>query len=555
VDYNSIFRKKIFYNLYNMKNKQECLTRLIRSKNKVNNSLTAYQLNELALKLSFYFLTNFKNKNQIIVSMEPSIEFVITILACIYSKKTFIPLKSPKSDVEKQRFYYILNDLGTSIIFTDKKNYNNLLLYHLSELEKLELLDLARIESFHCDVSDIEKSFIYLEKILENIKYENVVIQFTSGTTANPKGVKIAAKNILSNYDNLSKRWRFKKDKNFLTWLPTFHDMGLFSIIHCFFLTGMKTYLMTPEDFIKNPLKWLEAISINEIYISGAPPFAYEMCIDLLKDNDLESLNFSKWKLAFCGADYVSHSMMEKFRMCTKKYNFDENSLFATYGMAEATLFVLGEPFWENKSFKKLSKESQSEGCFFPEENSKDLLILDTIEYTKMCDGQKGEILISGDNVSKSYISKDMDSLLIDGNQWYKTGDIGYIENNCLFITGRKKSLIKIYGKGIDVNDIIDTLSNNINEINRYSSLVFKDTDFSNSLIIVLELKKKMSFYQKEFIGSLREKISVILFEEFGLSAKRIILLSRGSLPKTTSGKIQHNKIELLYKEGKLNNE
>jgi len=549
VDYNSIFRKKIFYNFYNIKNKEECLTRLIRSKNKVNKSLTAYQLNKLALKLSFYLLTNFKNKNQIIVSMEPSLEFVITILACIYSKKIFIPLKSPKSDVEKKRFYYILKDLGTSIIFTDKKNYNNLLLYSLSELEKLELLDLDRIESFHSDVSDIEKSFIYLEEILENIKYENVVIQFTSGTTANPKGVKIAARNILSNYDNLSKRWRFKKDKNFLTWLPTFHDMGLFSIIHCFFLTGMKTYLMTPEDFVKSPLKWLETISTYEIYISGAPPFAYEMCIDLLKDKDPQNLDFSKWKLAFCGADYVSFCLMEKFRMCTKKYNFHENSLFATYGMAEATLFVLGEPFWENESFKKLSKNSQSEGCFFPEEHNKDLLIFDTIDDRKVCDGQKGEILISGDNVSKSYISKDMDSLLINGKQWYKTGDIGYVENNCLFVTGRKKSLIKIYGKGININDIIDTLSNKIKEINRYSSLVFKDTNFSNSLIVVLELKKKMSFYQKEFISLLREKISVILFTEFGLSVNKIILLSRGSLPKTTSGKIQYNKVELLIKK------
>lgn len=548
-NYYNIFKNKINENLLN-KNNCNCLYFLTK-KGEIS-SLTGKKLNDLSIKFASNLINTIPNEKYILICMDPSIEFITTLISCIYSKKTIIPIPVPRSKTEILRIKNIINELKIKTVITVPKykkyfENNNTLL----TLESILSLDLDTINF----INNNPNLFYEVEKKTLNNTYEDIIIQYTSGTTDIPKGVKISSFNILKNYEELNKKWKFDKDKNFLTWLPVFHDMGLFSIIYCFLISGMKTYLMTPQEFIKSPISWLKFISEKKIYISGGPPFAYEMCTKILKENNTLDLDLSSWKLAFCGADYVSHQLLEEFRTCTNKYKLNKNSVFATYGMAEATLFILGEPFWDNTSFNKKNIKTFSEGCYFSDISLKNLLIYDNKSKEILKENQEGEILISGDNLTKSYVSQKLSTIKIEGKIWLKTGDIGFIDNNCLFISGRIKNLIKIYGRNLFSNDIINVLANEFKDIELSKSLIFKDNELANSIIVIIELYKKISSYEKDFLVLLRENIKSVLFKEFGLSIENLVILGRGSLPKTTSGKLQQTKIKDLYKKGLLINE
>ncbi|AXH16215.1 hypothetical protein CP985_13015 [Malaciobacter mytili LMG 24559] len=551
-NYYNILKYKIFKNLFDLDN-APCLYFLTK---KDEQSINRKNLNKLSLNLASHFIDKFPKDKYILVCMDPSIEFVVTLIGSIYSKITIVPIPVPRSKTEITRIKNIINELNIKTVITTPK-------YKKYFVDNNSLLNLDSIFSFDDElITDIkdniinqENVFYELEKKTLNKEYKEVVVQYTSGTTNIPKGVKITSFNILKNYEELDKKWRFDTNKNFLTWLPIFHDMGLFSIIYCFLISGMKTYLMTPQEFIKNPINWLKLISEKKIYISGGPPFAYEMCTKILNENNNFDFDLSNWKLAFCGADYVSHQLLEEFRTSTNKYKLNKNSVFATYGMAEATLFILGEPFWENIAFDKKNIRTFSEGCYFSEESLTNLLIYNNSSKKIVKEKEEGEILICGDNLTKEYISQKLDTIHINGKEWFKTGDIGFIDKNCLFISGRIKNLIKIYGRNLFSNDIINVLANEFKDIHFSKSLIFKANELSNSVVVIIELNKKISSYEKDFLISLKENIKNVLFKEFGLSVENLIIVSRGSLPKTTSGKLQQIRIKELYKKGLLTNE
>ena len=548
---NPTLQEIIFKNLLSTQNKVQ-LSILKRGGDNGVDNFSSKRLNELALKLAIYLDQNYNTEKKLIISMELGVHSVITIIACMYAGKTFIPVPPPKTKNDIERINGILNECDISTVLTsDKSQYlfksESLFQKHINILN----LNIDLIDSYSIDISNLKSKFYRLQKN-KTINIESLImIQYTSGSTSKPKGVKITAQNILTNHKLVSESWGFDSDKNYLSWLPIHHDMGLFSLIYATFLSKMKTYLMTPEDFVKRPIRWLKAISDYKIYLSGGPPFAYDICIKSFAHDNNIKLDLSHWKVAFCGADYVPAKLMEEFREFGKKHLFNKHALFATYGMAENTLFITGEPFWKKNNLEnKTSSKTLSEGCYISENSSESFLVYDDTSHNIASKGESGEIIISGKSTTTGYIADGFQRVFIKNKEWFKTGDIGFVENNFLFVTSRKKDLIKIYGRSLFVNDIVATLSKNYKELNTNASHIFKKDDFSNSLIVILELNSKLARYTGEFLSLLKKNIFIALFEEFGVRAEEILVLGRGTLPKTTSGKVQRNKVKYLYNKG-----
>lgn len=514
-------------------------------------------LNARAVKLARFFVEEYSDEMQFLVSMELGADFVVTILACIYARKAFIPVPLPKTSSEVTRIKGIQSDCGVSVALVSSRSRRYFESEVLSSVFKsVYCVNMPDIDAFYREPFDIEWHYSNLQSNLPGQSEEDlVVIQYTSGSTSEPKGVRISSRNILANHHEVASRWRFNHSDSFLTWLPVFHDMGLFGIVHRMFLSGMQMYMMSPEDFVKKPIRWLKAISAYKIYNSGGPPFAYEMCLGALeRENTAElELDLSNWKIAFCGADYVSHELLERFRQAFARYGLERNAVFATYGMAESTIFVMGQRFWSESEYQdKTTSQTLSEGCYFPDDVSANFTVFDEGRHEHAGECEEGEILISGESVTGSYVSQPLDVVMLDDKRWVRTGDLGFIKQGCLYISGRKKDLLKINGRSLYANDIVATLNQYFACLNPHAADVFKKEFSSNSLVLILELNTKLRSFDATFLNELKQDVKTILFKEFGVGTEDIILLNRGTLPKTTSGKVRRNLVETMYREGRL---
>lgn len=545
---------KVFNVIKNMHH-ENCMYILKKGGDNGAEGMRPEELNARAVRLASFFVEEFSDESQFLISMELGIDFVVTILACIYAKKTFIPVPLPKNASEVSRIEGIQQDCGVSVALVSSRSLryfeenslsNVFKSIHCISFQDIDVISSDSIEQLYSDLQ------AHPSRLLSN---DLVVIQYTSGSTSEPKGVRVSSRNILANHYDVATRWRFNHSDSFLTWLPVYHDMGLFGIIHRMFLSGMQMYMMSPEDFIKKPIRWLKAMSTYKIYNSGGPPFAYEMCLGALERENISDLklDLSNWKIAFCGADYVSHELLRRFRQAFAQYGLEKNAVFATYGMAESTIFVMGQRFWSEAEYQdKIASKTLSEGCYYSGDTPENFTVFDEVQYTHAEEYEEGEILISGDSVTDSYVSKSLDLVMLDGKRWVRTGDLGFIKQGCLYISGRKKDLLKINGRSLYSNDIVAALSHYFGCLNAHASDIFKKEFSSNSLVLVLELNSKLSSFDTVFLNELRQKITSILFSDFGVGTEEIILLNRGGLPKTTSGKVRRNLVETMYREGRL---
>jgi len=547
--------EKVFLSFLHMSHKNSICV-LDKGGETIKESISPKQLNTLALKLAFRFNTLYRHQKRFLISMELGIEFVVTILACIYAHKTFIVVPIPRIKNELQRVLSIKTDSDTSVVLVTARSkyfFDQEHIYHA--FQELIDINLNVIDSNFEDLKNIEEAFYELQhNIMACGESDLVVIQYTSGSTGNPKGVMISKQNILNNHSDVAKRWGFDNSQSFLSWLPVFHDMGLFGIIYRLFLSGMQLYILPTNDFLKKPISWLKAMSYYRIDNSGAPPFAFNMCSHVLENEKSLELDLSNWKIAFCGADYVAQKALEAFRQIGARYKLDKNAVFATYGMAESTLFVTGEPLYSAQDSQDwISQKSLSEGCYLNEQASENLLIYNIDSKSVVPEGIEGEILIKGESISAGYLSVNMEFIKIGNDKWLRTGDLGFIEKKFLFVTGRSKDLIKVYGRGLSINDMVSTLSQHFEELNAHAGHIFTKDPFSSSVVIIFELHLKRDKNETSYMSNLKNSIKRALFDEYGIHATEVLLLSRGSMPKTTSGKIQRNLVELLYRKGMFN--
>jgi amino acid adenylation domain-containing protein len=395
-------------------------------------------------------------------------------------------------------------------------------------------------------------------------------LQYTSGSTSAPKGVMVSHGNLMANERAIGAGFEVGADDVFVSWLPLYHDMGLIGGLLQPLHRGIKAVLLTPQFFLERPVRWLEAIARHRGSISGAPDFAYRLCVERVKDAAIGALDLSSWRVAFSGAEPVRHDTLRAFVERFAPARFDQRSVFPCYGLAEATLFVSGaargrgmvaQPF----SVSALGAGQASDGTGddaitlvssgrVPSGHCVE--IVDPQTLAVLADGQVGEIWAAGPSIAQGYWQRleETQSTFVEraGQRWLRTGDLGFVRDGELHVTGRLKDMIILRGQNVYPQDIERAIEAEVDAVRsgRVAAFAVELPGGGEGVGVAVEVSRAMQkrvpaaalvqALGEACAGACREAVSVAL------------LLNPGALPKTSSGKLQRRACRLGFEQGTL---
>jgi acyl-CoA synthetase (AMP-forming)/AMP-acid ligase II len=394
--------------------------------------------------------------------------------------------------------------------------------------------------------------------------------------------VIVSHANILANMEMIKLGFSHDEDTVVMGWLPFTHDMGLVGIMLQPFYLGVQSILLPPMAFVRRPARWLQLISEYRVTTSGAPDFAYAMCVRRVTERDLEGVDLSSWTLAFSGAETVRSNSLVAFAEKFGPYGFSPRAFYPCYGLAEATLFVTGPQARSPLRAERVPASSLEAGtiaqasagsnervrelisCGRPWSGLR-LVIADPETLQKKPAGEVGEILVGGPSVTGGYWENPEQTAhafgryTADGDgPFLRTGDLGFIADGELFVTGRIKDLMIISGKNHYPQDIELTSSESdpVFSGRPAAAFVLSDED-DEAVVLVQEVPKAFAIRfekspQEQLLRELKAKIRNAVTREHGVALKRIVLVPQGALPMTTSGKIRRSNSRQLLVNNQL---
>jgi acyl-CoA synthetase (AMP-forming)/AMP-acid ligase II len=393
------------------------------------------------------------------------------------------------------------------------------------------------------------------------------LLQYTSGSTSAPKGVRITHGNLLANLEAIS-RCNTSGGGEGVSWLPHFHDMGLIGGALLPLYQGFTVSLMPTFEVFKRPIRWLEAITRFRAAISPAPPFTLELCLRRISPAERARLDLAHWRVAFVGSEPISADLLDRFVAGFADVGFRREALVPCYGLAEATLLVTGNPAGASPNVKSFAAHALAEGrveCCREGTGRRlvgcggvapgvEVSIVD--EAGEILGGDRvGEIWIRGETVSPGYWNdpRASDSPFAgrasDGRTWLRSGDLGFLHGDQLFVCGRTKDLIIIRGKNHHPRDIEATVEGCHNALIAGGVAAFS-VDGSGSgeaLVVIAELRS-----QSAASAEITTKIRAAIAQEHDLAALDVVLTESGAIPRTTSGKLRRSEARALYQRGEV---
>lgn len=524
--------------------------------------LTYRELDHAAVKIAASLQKyNLKNK-KVLMMYSSGLEFVKAFFGCLYAGAIAVPTYVPKSEQILKKIENIQQDCDAQIILTTQDLVEEGYLKN-SVLAELPLLTTELI-------SHQDNTVTYHEV---NTKPEDIVfIQYTSGSTSQPKGAMVSNTNIMTNQVMLQHVFELNENSVGVTWLPLFHDMGLIASLLNAIFVGYPIYIMPPAAFIRKPLRWLQCITKYKGTYSCAPNFAYDLCIKNIPVEQRAGLDLSSLKKAINASEHVQPETLQEFTKQFSPYGFSEEAFTPAYGLAEATVFVTGKSdsvikyvYLENEALKnnkiiyseRPNNTTKIVSCGMANYLGQSIKIINPVTSEETTD-EIGEICISGAHIVKGYLNKPelnkaIFGLNISDRHYLRTGDLGFVDKGGhLYITGRIKDLIIINGNNYYPQDIELTAESRNALIRKNSIAAFGVTlNHKERLIIVIELNGKMlpSFNPQQLASEINSEV----FHNNSLFAYEIIFIAPGSLPKTTSGKVQRQACKKMYLANELN--
>ncbi|MGB3514158.1 MAG: fatty acyl-AMP ligase [Microcoleaceae cyanobacterium] len=395
--------------------------------------------------------------------------------------------------------------------------------------------------------------------------------QYTSGSTGQPKGVMVTHRNVLHNSEIIYQSFEHTPESQGVIWLPMFHDMGLIGGVVQPLYGGFPVTLMSPVALIQKPVRWLEAISRYKATTSGGPNFAYDLVSRQVTPEQLGSLDLSSWSVAFSGAEPVRAATLDRFAETFAVCGFRREAFYPCYGMAETTLFISGgakikspmvsyvdvEALAENRIVVSGEKGRAVVSCGWGWLGD-EIMIVNPESHTQCLEAEVGEIWVSGAGVGKGYwnlpeeTERTFNAFLADKGPFLRTGDLGFLQDGELFITGRIKDVMILWGRYRYPQDIELTVEGCHPALRSGCGAAFSvEAEDDERLIVVQEVER--SYLRKlnveEVVGTIRQTVA----QEHTVEVYAIALLKTGSIPKTTSGKIQRRACRSKFLEGGLN--
>ncbi|WP_392533894.1 AMP-binding protein [Nostoc sp. C117] len=518
-------------------------------------SLTYRELDLQAQAIATHLLSLKSPGDRALLLYPPGLEFIVAFFGCLYAGVMAVPVYPPKRNQSLSRLRAIISDAQTKIALTVSSNLTQIQSQFGEESEFDDMQLLATDSIVSNKVSDWQQVQVDRETL--------AFLQYTSGSTGTPKGVMVSHGNLLQNSQYIHQVWESSSESVMVTWLPVFHDMGLiYGVIQPLY-QGFPCYMMAPASFMQKPIRWLQAISRYKATHSGAPNFAYDLCVLKITPEERASLDLSSWHMTLNGAEPVRADTLKQFAQTFESCGFDLATFCPGYGLAEATLVVTGVqnkklPTFYTVQAEALAKNQVIEGkgeeklqtlvgCGQPGIDTKVVIVHPKL-LTQCAPQEVGEIWVSGSTVAQGYwqrteqTKQTFDAYLKDTFEgpFLRTGDLGFLKDHELFITGRLKDVIIVRGQNYYPQDIEWTVSQSHPALRPSFGAAFTvEVKGEEQLVIVQEVERtwRRKLDVEMVVRSIRKAVS----QEHQLQIYAIVLLDTGSVPKTSSGKIQRS--------------
>ena len=523
-------------------------------------SLTFLQLDQRARAIGAHLQGLRAKGERALLLYPPGTEYISAFYGCLAGGVVAVPAYPPRMNRNLQRLEAILEDARPKAVLTTETVFRQMRgrfeeSPHLAQLDWVITSQIPVTESEHWIDPQVNQDTL-------------AFLQYTSASTSRPKGVMVSHGNILHNQILMKEAVQHGPETIAVSWLPLFHDMGLISVVLASLYNGMPCYLMSPVDFLKRPMVWLEALTRYHGTFSGSPDFGFQYCVERISPRERETLDLSSWRVAFNGSEPVRAETLNSFSRTFASCGFRPEAMFPCYGLAENTLFASGRYY---KGAKKFSRSSLEEHHPRPSENGQcaqlvscgkplldaKLIIVDALTRRRCTDGETGEIWLSSPSVARGYWNQPQASeqafraRLEDGDGPYlRTGDLGFLHEGEIYITGRVKDLIIIRGRNIIPQDIEQTVEQCDPAIRpAFVAAVSVDVGGAEKLVVIAEVRREV---RRNVDTTLVERIRSAVAAEYAVEVSAVALLRPGSLPKTSSGKTQRAKVRADFLAGEL---
>lgn len=552
------------------------LYRFLDAQGGVEDSMTFAQLDAAACRIAGELLSRTTPGTIALLLYPPGLEFIRAFMGCLYAGIVAVPAYLPTARQDSwDRLGCIAHDAGASLILVDRER-------HPAVLRWLAQRPGAALTSLATDTISLAGSGRWQP---EHIQQSLAFLQYTSGSTGDPKGVMVSHANLMHNQRLIARKFGHNEDTVVVGWLPQYHDMGLIgNILQPLFL-GASAVFMAPVTFLQQPLRWLWAISRFGATTSGGPDFAYRLCADRITDADKQGLDLSRWSLAFNGAEPVNPRTLERFAQAFAECGFRKSAFYPCYGLAEATLLATGGRRGEEPVVFAARREGIERhvaepavgasaddvvsfvGCGSAELQGS-LLIVDPAEGLPLADGRVGEVWLAGPSVTAGYWKREELNIAVfrvieageaagaDGaagtGTYLRTGDLGFLHEGQLYITGRIKDLMIIRGRNLYPQDVEAAVQARFPALRSGCGASFSVTDAEGEERLVLVQEVERTALRHLAFGPLWLQVRAFVAETFGVALHALCFVKPASVPKTSSGKLRRKACKASFEAGQI---
>jgi fatty acid CoA ligase FadD28 len=541
----------------------------------VPESLTWSQVSRRTLNMAQQLRLCASTGDRAVILAPQGLDYIISFLGAIQAGLVAVPLSVPLGGASDERVSSVMRDASPTVVLTTSSVVDNVTEYAQPQPGE------SAPSIFEVDLLDLDSRSARGGGRRDNFS-DIAYLQYTSGSTRVPAGVMITHQNLQANFKQLVADYfsQFGKvvrpDCTFVSWLPFYHDMGLVVGVAFPVLSGLHSVVTSPAAFLQRPARWMQLMASNSYVISGAPNFAFDITALKTSDDDMAGLDLGGVANILSGSERVQPATLQRFADRFARFNLDPKVLRPSYGLAEATVYAAtrewGDPpkivYFESEKLtaghaERCAGDGGTPLVSYGVPQSPTVRIVDPETRIECAAGTVGEIWVHGDNVAAGYWGKPEGSertfsgTLVapsDGTpegSWLRTGDLGFFDDDELFIIGRIKDLLIVYGRNHSPDDIEAT----IQQITKGRCVAIAVPDEGvEKLVTIIELKKRGNSDEDTLkrLGLVKREVTSAISNTHGLAVSDLVLVSPGSIPITTSGKVRRAECVRLYRQGEF---
>jgi amino acid adenylation domain-containing protein len=534
----------------------------------VAEEVTFAALDERARAIGGWLQTRIPREARVLLLYPPGLQYISAFFGCLYAGAIAVPAYPPRRSRTRRgqaRLDTVIKDADVALVLTCDAT--------LPTVEAF--VEAGPTQSMACHATTGLSTAFAHDWQPPAIGREGIAfLQYTSGSTSDAKGVIIRHGNIMANERMIQAACGHTAESTFVGWLPVYHDMGLLGNVLQPLYCGAACVLMSPTAFLQRPARWLQAMSQYRGRTSGAPNFAYALCTRKITDEECVGLDLSSWTIAFNGAEPVHAETLDAFADRFAPYGFRRESFYPCYGLAEATLIVSGGPREAAPRVRRFKPRALENGrveaaddhepggrsfvSCGPAVRETTIEIVEPQTRRRCAEGQVGEIWVSGPAIARGYWNRPQQSeeqlrARLAGSRtrrrFLRTGDLGFLDDGTLFVTGRLRDLIIIRGENHHAEDLEWTVLQCGLDLAPGAVAAFAiERAHEEQLVIVAEVNRR----DNPSVDAIARAIRGAIAEQHQVQVHDVGLVETGTLPKTSSGKIQRYLCRQAYLDGEL---